>query len=810
MLAAQWRSKFSLPRLLALSIGLLGASVVTLMLVSLHIYRQLSYDNEADALAKLIGLKTHEQMQALNAVAREAGLHLQQREILRAALKDRDVTTLIPVLNGPFRQALVSSGELPMEKISLYDSEFQLVAQSAESANGRDQAAVICPDLINKARSRNGSERLKPLTELCAPGGRPSHSTLVPVGGFKVFGYVVVVSNPGPVLHSIENALDLRIRINQQDGVVVYQSTNWPEANEARFLRSSYMINGDDGAPAIRIDAVADIEPFNQQLTRTNITITVIGAFIVTPLLLLALFMSRKIGALISARDEEIRLRNETEQQLLLAKLEADSASRSKSAFLANMSHEMRTPLTAAIGFAELLLDSDQSATERIEHIHTIIRSGKHLLTIINDVLDVSKIEANKMEVEQLDFDLPGLISEVSALMRIQAEAKGLLFQVTLNPPLPKLLHSDPTRMRQILINLCSNAIKFTPQGAITLSATYFADVSQVTFKVSDTGIGMSPEQLARLFQPFAQADAGTSRQYGGTGLGLYLSRLLAEKLGGSLQVESKVGEGSEFTLTLPVPKQQTAALTYDLDVAGANTNTLPATVSKRFQGCILLAEDNPDNQRLIGLLIKRLGAQLTLAENGERAVALATTQPFDLILMDMQMPIMDGLEATRQLRAKGLTLPIVALTANAMTSDMERCRVAGCTDFLSKPVQRERFFDVVQRYLTQSSDNSGAETAPITSAVLVDDPDLEDLVTVFLSRLPMLVSDLETYYANADWPTFKGKIHELKGVGGGYGYPQITELAGKIEFELMKGDYPGAGRLLAQLKALLPRLTLK
>lgn len=387
---------------------------------------------------------------------------------------------------------------------------------------------------------------------------------------------------------------------------------------------------------------------------------------------------------------------------LAIARDEALNASQTKSAFLANMSHEIRTPLTAIIGFAESLRDANQSHSERNEAIDTITRNGKHLLDIISDILDLSKIEAERLEVERLPFSPVQLIYDIESIVSLQAQEKGLYISVECEFPLPKHIISDPTRIKQILLNLCSNAIKFTTEGGIRLLLSCDVKKQTILFSVIDTGIGMTEEQLEKLFQPFTQADSSTTRRYGGTGLGLYISKRLVEMLDGNINVKSIADIGSRFNFEISIGRNDKLALLHNLpkDQRTKEKSAIGSSIQEHTNGRILLAEDNKDNQRLIALYVRKTGASLTVVENGKLAVEKALKENFDMVLMDIQMPVMSGLEATQLLRNNGYTKPIVALTANVMKHDIEKYLEAGCIDCIAKPIDREKLFAVINKHL--------------------------------------------------------------------------------------------------------------
>ena len=389
----------------------------------------------------------------------------------------------------------------------------------------------------------------------------------------------------------------------------------------------------------------------------------------------------------------------------------AETATQAKSQFLANMSHEIRTPMTAILGFAETLLEPDLPASEHREAVCTIQRNGEYLLALINDILDLSKVEAGRLDVERIRCSPCNVLAEVASLMGQRVRSKGLRFQIAFTGAVPETIQSDPTRLRQILINLAGNAVKFAQTGAILIVVNFeSAPTPQLEFAVVDSGIGMTAEQKTRLFRPFTQADSSTTRRFGGTGLGLTISKKLAQALGGDIDVWSEPGRGSVFRVRVAAGSLDGVRMLDDpLAVTTASSLATKAPekpVTAAPLACrILLAEDGPDNRRLITRVLEKAGAAVTAVENGSLAVdaalaAYAGGEPFDVILMDMQMPVMDGYTATSQLRQAEYAGVIIALTAHAMETAREECLAAGCDDYASKPIDRRRLLDTILRHL--------------------------------------------------------------------------------------------------------------
>ena len=546
----------------------------------------------------------------------------------------------------------------------------------------------------------------------------------------------------------------------------------------------------------------------------------------------------------------------ENKAKLAVALGVAKDASEAKSAFLANMSHEIRTPLNAVLGFTDVLrrgLVSDSE--EAIGHLNMIHRSGAHLLELINDILDLSKIEAGRMQVESIPTEIDAVILDAANVQSGRASEKEIELKTEFLTDIPTTVHCDPTRLRQITTNLLGNAIKFTEQGAVTirtecLSATAIAnppanELSDSTpyylcIHVDDTGIGMTPEQQDKIFDSFVQADSSTTRKFGGTGLGLSISRRLAEAMNGSLSVQSTPGTGSTFTVTLPVSEQDAAEWT-SRDVVTARAqrseNSSDSTeLQKLPPKPVLVVDDGEANRRLIELVLSRAGAVVTCAEDGQQAIDAIHAGQFELVFMDMQMPVLDGRSATRQLRAAGCKIPIVALTGNAMKGDREKCIEAGCDDFLSKPVNLDLLLECCRHYLgdgdcqpattdakpvfakiaenennacepSTDQTDSTRDTSPIFTTLPIDDDELREVVANFIDRLDTRLTGMQEAVRQADFETVRSEAHWLKGSGGTVGFAALTNPALQLEQAAKCEDGETALAILEELQSIRARI---
>lgn len=532
-------------------------------------------------------------------------------------------------------------------------------------------------------------------------------------------------------------------------------------------------------------------------------------------------------GVMVSLDD--VTLLEEKEIELVKSRKEAESANRAKSEFLANMSHEIRSPMNAILGFTELLRRGQaKNEAEHHKHLDIVHASGTHLLGLINDILDLSKVEAGRLEVEQIDCSPYQIASEVVQLQGVKAAEKRIEIALECAGLIPERIVTDPARFRQILTNLVGNAIKFTEAGGVKVRLRFEASrpIAGVQVEVIDSGIGIPGDKLETIFEPFTQAEGSITRRFGGTGLGLTISRSLARALGGDLAARNALGGGSIFTLTLPAGPIEAIRLLTPEEITHPRTGESAAGGTRwKLPGVrILIVDDGEENRELVRLVLEDAGALTEQAENGQIALDKAQTLAYDLILMDLQMPVMDGETATRHLRRQGIDTPVVALTAHAMKGFEQDVLSAGFTAYLTKPIDLDRLMATVagltrgtrvERELKKpdavpiQSYKAGSDPrAPVVSR-LAGNARLRPAVDKFVNRLHSQIDAIDRAWRDQDFDALSDLSHWLKGAAGTVGFDAFTEPARKLEQLAKMRTETGMGKVVSELHDLTARIEL-
>ena len=496
---------------------------------------------------------------------------------------------------------------------------------------------------------------------------------------------------------------------------------------------------------------------------------------------------------------------------------EAVAANNAKSEFLANMSHEIRTPMNSILGFSDLLADEDLTP-EQAKYVRTISQSAKSLLALINDILDFSKIEAGKLDVEMVACDPAKLVKEVKTLMEGQASKKELDLEVKLEN-IPKCIYTDPVRLRQCLLNLLSNAVKFTQQGYVYINVTAEGKGKEwIRFDVEDSGPGIPADKQEMIFESFSQAETDSAGKLGGTGLGLAITHRLTRLLGGTINVQSELAKGSIFSITLPTGLDLNTADTIDaIAETESGENTQARDVKQKYISRILVAEHKASNQLLMDSLLRKTGADVEIVSNGRQVVELAPSGKFDLILMDMQLPIMDGFEVAGKLRADGITVPIIAITADVRKGMRGRCIEAGCDEYLSKPIARSQLYKMIEKYLSPKSppeknreNNSPDNDRGYIFSELADVPELAGVIEEFTQRLPALVQAITNSIDKQDKEVLKRLAKILTEAGNSSGFPQLASKAQKLAGYAMNEQMELAKQTVDELNAICRRIRVR
>jgi PAS domain S-box-containing protein len=529
-------------------------------------------------------------------------------------------------------------------------------------------------------------------------------------------------------------------------------------------------------------------------------------------------------GVLISLAD--ITELQEKEAQLVESKAHAEQANRAKSDFLANMSHEIRTPMNAVLGFTDLLRRGVYQSPEQAQkYLNTVHSSGKHLLGLINDILDLSKVESGKLVIERLPTSVAQVVAEVADVMKVKAQEKGITLSLELEGAIPETVDIDAGKVRQIVTNLVGNAIKFTEQGSVRIVQHWNPNTKMMGVDIIDSGIGIPADKVNAIFQPFTQAESSTTRRFGGTGLGLSISQKFARAMGGDIQVRSSYGQGSCFAVSMHTPQFSQQMITSLKEIEARASQSAGASMNVKYEsGRILVVDDSLENRELLKAVLIPAGLEVDEAENGFVAVNMAKAKRYGVILMDMQMPVMDGFTATRTLRDAGSTVPIIAFTAHALKGFEVEIAAAGCTGYMTKPVDIDllhrtlsSYFEVSGEQEVQANFASQSESATATAesslmqgpviSRLAQSPALHNVINIFVQRMPKQLELIQQSLKTEDFDQLASLAHWLKGSAGSVGFDGYTQPSKHLEKAALAQDVAQAMLHLREIESLTGRL---
>ena len=503
--------------------------------------------------------------------------------------------------------------------------------------------------------------------------------------------------------------------------------------------------------------------------------------------------------SIVAARIRTAIRAGELTKRLQEEKRRAEEALRARTVFLAMMSHEIRTPITAILGLADILVGDDaMSPFDKEQAAKMVYANSRHLLGVVNNILDYSKAESGNLEVEQIRCSIFEILRDVGSVVELKAQEQGLLLLVDYEYPLPRFIDSDPTRLKQVLINLITNAIKFTKVGSVRVQVSFVEEDKRISIRVRDTGIGMSEDELEKLFVPFQQANTSINRKYGGTGLGLSIVSEIVEKLGGTIEVESKVGEGSLFHITFPAVVTSQLVMTEDNPTLSKVT-TRPQ--SNSYSGTVLLVEDDAVNSSLLTHLLEKVGVQVVTAFCGETGVSKALENQFSLILMDMHLPGMNGVAAVEQLRAHSLTTPIIALTASDSLENIEKLLSVGCQEYIPKPFEKEQLYECLARYL--SSPEEELVVSEVEGGETQHNESFAKVIVDYVDSLEGHLHALENSFQERNWEELRVGAHHLAGAGL-FGFPQIALVSKLLEERATAKNEEVCADILNRLKGVI------
>ena len=730
----------SLQQVLITIILMMAVSGIGLLAYTSLQYQNLIQENKTRSVRQFLQnqvthLLASSQRQIIN-----VAMELQSKKALRDALRHKNIQQVTRTLDNQFNQYLFTTGGITLNRIYAFDAGLNLITGSSKGMIHENVSHVMCNSIIDAASVRRGAERLKSLALLCDHKKTGHLGVLVSVGGFKVTGYLLYVVDATSILSDLGDRLGMATQILNPDGSVAHITSEWEAVAQGaaeNHLHISHTVTNEFKQPVAYIQVVHDLRDFNAAIGSLQQS-SVYTALLIFGIALLMSFllMHAVLKALRSIKESTNRLRegdcqtvsrtrfsefnvlidafnsmatdiSALIQKLNSAKHDSEQANRAKSVFLANMSHEIRTPMNAVLGYTQILLRDRELPAQYRRSIESVEKAGNHLLGLINDILDLSKIEAGVVELHPVDFNLHELISGMDDMFKFRCKQSGLVWKLDNRLRGNGLVHADQNKLRQILVNFLGNAVKFTEHGSVTLRVSNEDD--KYYFEVKDTGMGISSSEMLDVLKPFQQAEAGIRK--GGTGLGLAISKRQLEIMGSELNIASEPEKGSSFSFTINLPPANKA-----ITVSRQERRNSQLYLQPGYSVNALVVDDVEDNREVLYHLLEKTGVDVRSAINGKDAVQKINEKVPDIVFMDIRMPLMSGTEAMRHIKNKYQNVICVAVTSSVLYHERSRYLAQGFDDLVGKPFRFEQIITCMEKYLKVSFDSNNGEQESSTA----------------------------------------------------------------------------------------------
>ena len=687
-------------------------------------YLNLIHHNKAESVMGFVKSQASYLLDSSREKIIRVSMALQAKGSLRTAIREKNANRLTSILDNQFNQYLFTTGGIELLGIYVFDDQLNLIAGSSKGKLGKDASGIVCSRNLDNARLRTGHDRLKSLQLFCSDNHIAHIGILSAVGSFKAMGYLLYVVNPSSILKSLGDNLGMPVQILNPDDSIAYRNENWPSSvsqSRENYLTLTHTVSDDLGQPLVLINLIHDLSDFNQALQgeqrSTAINAVLIFSFAIILSLLLMRVVLRAVNSLEqsanSLRQGDFKTVAKTRfsefnvligafnsmaadisalfQRLTKARQESEQASRAKSMFLANMSHEIRTPMNAVLGFTQILLRDPELPGRYRRPVESIEKAGNHLLGLINDILDLSKIEAGAAEVHAVDFDLQALVDGMGDMFKLRCKQNGLVWKLDNQLQGNCLVHGDQNKIRQVLVNFLGNAVKFTEQGSVKLQVSNHGD--NYRFEVVDSGVGISPSGLLDVVKPFQQSDAGFNK--GGTGLGLAIAKRQLELMGSEIEIDSHLGKGSRFSFSLYLPPAK--------NEVSAKRESRRHSQLYLPKGCVvnaLVVDDVEDNREVLAHLLEKTGVTVRTAVNGKDAVQKISQYIPDIVFMDIRMPLMNGSQAMLHIKNNYPEVVCIAVTSSVLYHERAKYLEQGFDDLVGKPFRFEQIIMAIEKSL--------------------------------------------------------------------------------------------------------------